>query len=157
MENLPSFQKILIAVDDSKYSYRAAAYGFTLARKLYAEIGLVHINEFPVAANMTGDPLLGDPGIVIPNLLEIQKESSQKLMHGLKQEFGAGLEVQEFILEGNITDEVIRVAKDFQASLIVMGTHSRTGLSHFLSGSVAESISRHSICPVLIVPNKENE
>jgi nucleotide-binding universal stress UspA family protein len=156
MENLPSFQKILIAVDDSKYSYRAAAYGFTLARKLYAEVGLVHINEFPVAANMTGDPLLGDPGIVIPNLLEIQKESSQKLMHDLKQEFGAGLEVKEFILEGNVTDEVIRTAKDFQASLIVMGTHSRTGLSHFLSGSVAESISRHSICPVLIVPSRED-
>src|SRR5690606_3966503 len=157
METLPSFQKILIAVDDSKYSYRAAAYGFTLARKLYAEVALVHINEFPVAANMTGDPLLGDPGIVIPNILDIQKESSQKLIHDLKQEFGAGLEVQEFILEGNITDEVIKTAKDFKASLLVMGTHSRTGISHFLSGSIAESISRHSICPVLIVPSRDDD
>jgi len=155
METLPSFQRILIAVDDSKYSYRAAAYGFTLARKLYAEVALVHINEFPVAANMTGDPLLGDPGIVIPNILDIQKESAQKLFQDLKQEFSAGLEVQEFILEGNITDEVIKTAQDFKASLIVMGIHSRTGLSHFFSGSIAESISRNSICPVLIVPNKE--
>ncbi len=155
MENLPSFQKILIAVDDSKYSSRAAAYGFTLARKLYADVALVHINEFPVAANMTGDPLLGDPGIVIPNILDIQKESAQKLLDDLVNEFGAGLEVQKFILEGNIKDEVIKTAKDLKACLIVVGTHSRTGINHFLSGSVAETISRHSSCPVLIVPSKD--
>ena len=157
MENILSFQKILIAVDDSVYSHKAAAYGFSLARKFNAEVALVQINEFPVSANMTGDPLLGDPGIVVPNILEIQKESSERLFQSLKQEFGEGINIHEFIMEGSVTDEVIKVAKDFNASLIVVGTHSRTGLSHLFSGSVSETISRHSTCPVLIVPNKDEE
>lgn len=155
MENLPTFQKILIAVDDSVYSHKAAAYGFELARKLDADVALVQINEFPIAANITGDPLLGDPGIVVPNIIEIQKESSENLFRQLKQEFGEGLNVTEFILEGNIKDEVIRISKEYNACLIVVGTHSRTGLNHLFSGSVSETISRHSSCPVLVVPNKE--
>lgn len=155
MENLPSFQKILIAVDDSKYSYKAAAYGFSLARKFDAKVALVQINEFPVTANITGDPLLGDPGIIIPNLLDIQKESSKNLFKDIIQEFGIGIEVQEFILDGNIKDEVIKTADNFAASLIVVGTHSRTGIDHLLTGSIAETISRHSSCPVLVVPNKD--
>lgn len=157
MEKLPSFQKILIAVDDSKYSYHAALYGFTLARKLYAEVALVHINEIPIATNITGDPLLGDPGIIVPNILDIQKENSKKLFTKLKEEFSLGLEVKEYIMDGNISDEVIHAAEDFEASLIVLGTHSRTGLSHFISGSIAEKISRHSVCPVLIVPLKDDK
>ncbi|MBP8067832.1 MAG: universal stress protein, partial [Pedobacter sp.] len=38
--------------------------------------------------------------------------------------------------------------------LIVIGTHGRGGLYHFLMGSVAEHVARKSACPVLIVPNK---
>ncbi|WP_229655480.1 universal stress protein [Pedobacter puniceum] len=154
MENFTTFQKILIAVDDSKYSYNAAKYGFGLAKKLGAEVGLIHVNEFPVTANIAADPLLGDPGISIPNILDIQKESAVNLVNKIKEEFAEDLAVSEFILEGNITDEVINTAKSFNASLIVLGTHSRTGLSHFIAGSVAENISRHSVCPVLIVPTK---
>jgi nucleotide-binding universal stress UspA family protein len=154
MENFNTFQKILIAVDDSKYSYNAAKYGFALAKKLDAEVGLIHVNEFPVTANIAADPLLGDPGISIPNIIDIQKESALQLINKIKSEFAEDLTVSEFILEGNITDEVISTAKNFDANLIVLGTHSRTGLSHFIAGSVAENISRHSVCPVLIVPTK---
>jgi nucleotide-binding universal stress UspA family protein len=38
--------------------------------------------------------------------------------------------------------------------MIILGTHGRTGLDHFIAGSVAESIIRHAECPVLIIPNK---
>lgn len=155
MDKSPTFQKILIAVDESKYSYNAANYGFALAKKLGAGVILVHINEFPVAANITGDPMLGDPGIMIPNILDIQHEAAKNLFINLKEEFAEGLNVEEYILEGNITEEVVKKAKSINASFIVMGTHSRKGLSHFFSGSIAESITRNSICPVLIVPNKE--
>ena len=54
MENLKKFKKILIAVDDTKYSYHAASYGFDLAIRLGAKVGLVHINEMPVSINITG-------------------------------------------------------------------------------------------------------
>ena len=154
MENLKHFEKILIAVDDSKYSHLAAAYGFELANKLNASVALAHINELPVAVNITGDPILGDSAMIMPELLDIQKEKAAALLQKIKSDFAKDKPVETFILEGNITSQIIEVAKDFDASLIVMGTHGRTGFTHFISGSVAEQVTRHAKCPVLIVPNK---
>jgi nucleotide-binding universal stress UspA family protein len=155
MENNLTFQNILIAVDDSKYSYQAAAFGFSLAKKLVAHVGLVHINEFPVAINITGDPILGDTGVIIPDIMDLQKKSAQELFEKLKGEFGHDIVTKEYILEGSISNLVIETAKEFKADMIVMGTHGRTGFNHFISGSIAESVTRHANCPVLIVPNKD--
>ena len=155
MGNLKTFQKILIAVDDTKYSYLAASYGFDLAVRLGAKVGLVHINEMPVAINITGDPLLGDTGMILPELIAIQNQKAHELFEKLKNDFDRAIVSQEFIVDGNISHEIVKVAQDFNASLIVMGTHGRTGFDHFISGSVAESVTRHASCPVLIVPNKD--
>lgn len=155
MENLHEFQKILIAVDDSKYAYHATEYGFALAKKLNASVALVHINQIPVAVNITGDPILGDSGMVLPNIMDIQKEQAEALFTKLKTNFAPETIVDEFILEGDVSTEIVNLAKEQNFSMIVMGTHGRTGFDHFISGSVAESVSRHAKCPVLIIPNKE--
>ncbi len=154
MENLSSFEKILIAVDDSEPSYKAANYGFDLARKLSAEVALIHISEMPIVMNVTGDPILGNPGYIMPNVGDIQHDAASKLLEDMVLKFGEGIIVKEYILIGDVTSEVIGIAEEYQASLIVLGTHGRTGFDHFISGSVAESITRHTKCPVLIVPNK---
>ena len=45
--------------------------------------------------------------------------------------------------------EVVRIAKEWKADVIVMATHGRKGLSHLVLGSVAERVVRESACPVL--------
>jgi len=49
--------------------------------------------------------------------------------------------------------EILNVAKDQGADLIVLGTHGRTGVPHLLFGSVAERVARQAPCPVLTVRN----
>jgi len=51
---------------------------------------------------------------------------------------------------GDPAGEVVRIAEEEQAEMIVMGTHGRTGLTRLLMGSVAEAIVRRAPCPVLI-------
>jgi nucleotide-binding universal stress UspA family protein len=155
MENLQTFERILIAVDDSKYAYHAAEYGFSLAKKLNASVSLVHINQVPVATNITGDPILGDPGIVLPNVMDIQQEQAKSLFADLKSRFASEANVDEYVLLGDVSTEIVSLAKEQNFSMIIMGTHSRTGFDHFISGSVAESVSRHAKCPVLIIPSNE--
>ena len=155
MENLQSFQKILIAVDDSKYAHQAAAYGFALAKKLAANVALIHVNDIPIAMNVTGDPMLGDPGMILPDIMDLQKKASQELFNKLKAEFGSESITNEYIVDGSASNQIVETANEFGASIIVLGTHGRTGFDHFISGSVAESVSRHANCPVLIVPNKD--
>ena len=51
---------------------------------------------------------------------------------------------------GDPAGEVVRLAGEEGAELIVMGTHGRTGLTRLLMGSVAEAIVRRAPCPVLV-------
>jgi len=53
------------------------------------------------------------------------------------------------LMMGDPAGEVVRIAEEESAEMIVMGTHGRTGLTRMLMGSVAEAIVRRSPCPVL--------
>lgn len=112
MESLTTFERILIAVDDSEYAYHAAEYGFSLAKKLNASVSLVHINQVPITTNITGDPILGDPGIILPNVMDIQREHSEKLFADLRSKFAKETIVDEYILVGDVSSEIVTLAKE---------------------------------------------
>ena len=54
-------------------------------------------------------------------------------------------------------EEIVNYADSNEAALIVMGTHGRSALGHFLIGSVAEKVVRHAKCPVLTISHQEKE
>jgi nucleotide-binding universal stress UspA family protein len=62
--------------------------------------------------------------------------------------------VEHRLEEGDAAKEILAVAQEIQAGLIVMGTHGRTGLGRLLLGSVAEQVLRQAECPVLTIRNK---
>lgn len=53
---------------------------------------------------------------------------------------------------GDPTDEIIRFASQFSASMIIMASHHRSGIARLVLGSIAESVLRKATCPVLILP-----
>jgi nucleotide-binding universal stress UspA family protein len=59
--------------------------------------------------------------------------------------------VEHLLLEGDPASEIVRYARDARMSLIVMGTHGRTGVERLLMGSVAEKVLRDAPCSVLVV------
>jgi nucleotide-binding universal stress UspA family protein len=61
------------------------------------------------------------------------------------------LRVEARVVEGAPADAIREIAEEVGASLIVMGTHGRTGLSRLLMGSVAEEVLRKAACPVMTV------
>lgn len=149
-------KKILIAVEDSPYSEKATAYGFALARQMGASIALVHVNEMPVAVPYVADPLLNEPPVMMPDLLHAQEEGSKKLLDRITEQQGEGITMFTFNKIGNPKDEILATAAEWEADMIILGTHGRKGLDHFISGSIAESIVRKAQCPVLIIPIEKN-
>jgi nucleotide-binding universal stress UspA family protein len=151
--------KILIGIDDSTYAHHAAEYGFDMARAYDAAVGLVHIIE-PVVLppepidTMTGISM-GYNVIQDIELVNIQNTQSKNLIERIIKELGKDIQVTTFTQYGITADGIIECSKEFNADLIVVGTHKRSGLDRLLSGSVAEHVVRHSDVPVMVVPAKE--
>lgn len=152
-----NIHRILIAVDDSPYSDQAVKYGVLLAKNLGSKITLVHVDEIPISSPYSADPLLNESPAMIPELMHIQEEASKLLFQKIKEQHGDVVEMSTITKIGRAQDEILSVADDCKADMIILGTHGRTGFDHFISGSVSESVARKAKCPVLIIPNPDKK
>lgn len=142
------FKKILIGIDDSTHAENAAQYGFELAKLLGAEVALAHVIEPIVLPD-------NEIGMTYPmDMIDAQNEASKQVIDQTIANYAGDQQVTRFLEVGRPADMIIDFAEQFQADLIVIGTHSRTGLDRFLMGSVAEHIMRHSTVPVMVIPMK---
>ena len=145
------FKKILIAVDNSICSEKAAKTGYEMAAKFGAEVALLNIIE-PAPATVNPDYTLAP---VFMEIYENSEENSHTLLQEISNKYGNGIPTTYLTSLDTATHGIIQKAEEWAAELIVIGTHGRGGLYHFLMGSVAEHVARKSACPVLIVPNKD--
>ena len=152
-----NIDRILIAVEDSPYSDQAISYGFLLARKLGSKIALVHVNEIPMTTPYIADPLLNETPVMIPEMMQIQEEASKNLFDRILKQHGDQISISTYTKIGKPQNEILAVAEEYHADLIILGTHGRRGLDHFISGSVSESVARKAKCPVLIIPKPEKK
>lgn len=138
------FSRVLCAVDGDPLAESVFDVGFDLARSLEAEFALVSILDQALLQP-------GESGIPVNELrASIRIEINQLFARLLERKNTPN--VHKFIEEGNPKKLIVEVANSWNADLIVIASHARTGLSRALVGSVAESVLRHSKCPVLIVP-----
>ena len=150
-------KKVLIGIDNSKIAEHAAEYGFELARAFKGRVGLVHVIEptiMPLTSNV--DPMLGgtmqDMGGNDVELMDIQNQASNRIVDQIIEKFGKDVSVTHLTEFGDTANGIIEASKEFNADVIVVGTHSRTGLDRLLMGSVAEHVVRHATVPVFVIP-----
>ncbi len=147
------FKRVLIAVDNSTCSEKAAKAGYEIAIKFGAEVALVNIIEpvpSPVSADFTLAPVFIDES-------RYTEENSYFLLREMENRYAQGTPTTHLSLVDSASHGIISQAEDWKADLIVIGTHGRSGFYHFLMGSVAEHVARKSPCPVMIIPNSYEE
>jgi len=96
--------------------------------------------------------VMAEGGVTPREMTEMIKDDLKKVQKMLIKNIFKEQKVWSFIEEGTPADMIKKTCDEWEASLIVIGTHGRTGLSHILMGSVAERVIRHSPVPVLVVP-----
>ena len=143
-------KRVLVAVDNSTCSEKAARVGYETAVQFGAEVALVNIVE-PIPANVNPDLTLAP---VFLETYDNSAENSHILLKEIEAKFGKGTPTTYLTTVDTAAHGIIQQAEEWNADLIVIGTYGRTGLYHFLMGSVAEHVARKSACPVLIIPNK---
>lgn len=146
------YKKILCPTDFSEPSYEAIKAAGELAFHFGSELCVLHVVS-PVPLVPTG----AEPtsGFNVP-LYERELEASSKrsLEEIINQMEWKDLKVRLIVLRGNAADEIVRVAEEEQAELIVIATRGRTGLDRLIFGSVAEKVVRLAKCPVLTVAGR---
>ncbi len=142
-----SYNKILIAVDASEYAMKAAKKGLELAHQLKAKAALLFVVDTSKAMGNV------DAGITHEQALIVLIKEAEETLDQLAAMYNGG-DLVKFMPEGHPREDILKTAEIWEADLIVIGTHGRTGLMHLLLGSTAEFIVRHSRIPVLVVPSK---
>ncbi|MFG0835454.1 universal stress protein [Aeromonas bivalvium] len=139
-----SIRTLLCPVDFSQMSQPVLDYAVFMAKSHDASLKLVHVV----------DQLHGFDSYKILHMtaLEITHEMERQAREQLQQLIDTLPIPASFTVRfGRAADEIVAQAKEDKVDLVVMGSHGRSGLSHLLVGSVAESVVRHAPCPVLIV------
>lgn len=139
-----AYQQILLALDLREQSENVGRRACALADATGAKLTLLHVVEF-IPVDPAGEALLPPP----VNLEEELVASAQQRLETLAGKLGIP-DAPRRIEIGTIKSEIVRVANDIGADLIVLGGYERHGLA-LLLGSTESSILNAAPCDVLAV------
>jgi nucleotide-binding universal stress UspA family protein len=150
--DMKKFNKILFATDLSKISEHAFDYALTLAQEFKAKLIILHVINQPIDLY----------SYYVPNIAfeTIEHEiaiSAEKMMDKFCRKKMKGFEnYEKYVVTGIPDIEILKKAEMENVDLIVIGTHGRSGVDHFLFGSTAEKVIKKAVCPVMTVrPRKD--
>lgn len=149
---MPNVNRILCAVDLSDHSATVAAHTAMLAEKFGAEVIVAY-----VAPSMSQYVGFHVPPNSVESFVGEIVSGAEKTMETFVEENFPGIKVIPRVVTGYAAEEVLKLAEEMQADMIVMGTHGRTGIDRILFGSVAEKIVKSSPIPVLTVRPASSE
>jgi nucleotide-binding universal stress UspA family protein len=127
-----NFRRLLVASDGSPFSEAAWQEALTLAQTMGSTL---------IAISVAADDREIAGATQVVRTLELAAEKQ-------------GLRLDTMIPMGRPDEGIVKAAEFKQASLIIVGSHGRTGLKRLLMGSVAERVIGQAPCPVLVVKKK---
>ena len=143
--------KILLATDGSKEAKLAFASAAELSEKTDSELHVVYVGHMPLVSYESPGATILDPDL-LGRMQEDAKQEARTKLDEQVQRVGQTGEVAEMHARvGRPDAEIVGLADELDAGLIVLGSRGLGTLRRALMGSVSDSVVRHAHCPVLIV------
>jgi nucleotide-binding universal stress UspA family protein len=145
------FSKILVPIDGSDYSFKAAEYAIDISTRYRSEITLISI----VASKVRYGSSSGIFGAIPPSYLKKYESEAKKwfdrVLQKLKKE-GLEIKIKTDVITTplSIVSTILRYAEKDDADIIVIGSRGITGFKRMLVGSVALGVVTYAHCPVLV-------
>ena len=144
--------KILLATDGSREAELAFASAADLSKKTGSELHVVYVGHMPLVAYESPGATTLDPDLLGRMQEDAEQEARTKLEEQVQRVREAGGEVVGSHAKlGRPDTEIVRLAEELGAGLIVLGSRGLGPLRSALMGSVSHSVVRHARCPVLVV------
>ena len=137
------FERILLAIDGSENSLRAAKEAGDLARAMKSEVRIVvAFDRIP--------SYLGEPNL--RHAIEARMKESQSILQKAQDAVGKiPGEIHTEMIEGSPAEAIINVAKTRSSTVIIMGSRGLSSIAELVLGSTSHKVVSHASCPVLIV------
>lgn len=140
-------RRILFPTDFGQAAQATWSYALALAKALAAELLVLHVVRLVPADLQLCTETMG-----IETVEESLRRAAEVPLERMRAEAGAaGVPMRTDVVVGRVRTEIVRVAQEAGATLIVMGTSGREGLRRALLGSIAEWVVGHAPCPVWTV------
>lgn len=138
---------LLVPTDFSFYSCEAFPWAAFFAKKFNATVLVLH-----VISERRAEDLVRIPGNPWERILEKEdKKMIQDFSACLVGDFGKDIQVETHVAVGNVSERILTIAQEKDASMILMSTHGRSGILNKLIGGVAEKVLHQAPCPVFSV------
>jgi nucleotide-binding universal stress UspA family protein len=146
--------RILLATDGSEEAELAALRAVDLAQSTDSELHVVHVGVVPIFLQ-SYPGTLGYERRLYKQIEEQSKELLRK--QSLRVKAARGTVAGTHLRMGQVDLEIVALAEELGAGLIVMGCRGLGGVRRALMGSVSDSVVRHAHCPVLVVRQEKGQ
>lgn len=135
------FERIVVAIDGSRQGGKTVPVAIEMAGRFGSAVTIVHVREH--AKYEGSDVDLGpetSAGDLVGAALDLFREAGLEARGEIRR-----------VTPGDTPEQIVRVAEEVKADLIVMGTRGMTEWKSMLLGGVANKVIHHAPCPVLLV------
>ena len=136
------YMNILVPIDGSEYSQKALLQACEIAKNYKSNLILVYVVDKPISLNLLDRK----------EYLNILRKFGEKILVKGKQNAKlAGIDATTIMKEGNISNEIVKIAKTKKCNLIIIGSKGLGAAARFFLGSVSNKLANNSPCSILIV------
>jgi len=136
------YMNILVPLDGSDYSKKALLQACDMAKNYQANLILVYVVDKSPSLNLLDRK----------EYLKILRRFGEKtLIKGKETAKNKGIDTTTVMKEGNITNEIVKLAKNKKCNLIIAGSKGLGATARFFLGSISNKLANNSPCSVLIV------
>jgi nucleotide-binding universal stress UspA family protein len=143
------FSKIMVAIDGSEHSLKAAEYALEIAKSFSAQLYAVTVTYVPESYHLKQEDVLNQ-SIEMRGSIEDAKTWLEKFNQESRED---SIQLQTELINSHrpVDYVILEYAEKNDIDLIVLGTRGRSGFKKLLLGSIASSVVTYAHCPVMVV------
>jgi nucleotide-binding universal stress UspA family protein len=149
----------LVPLDGSEQSLKALDFATQIAKKFNGRMTLIHVYSIMPGPVMMPEPTTLTPSgfpvmapVEISRVTDVARKVGKRILDDGEQKVKSeGVEVEKKLVEGHTVEEIVRMAKEGNFDLIVIGARGVSKIRELLLGSVTDGVIHHASTPVLVV------
>jgi nucleotide-binding universal stress UspA family protein len=150
------FPKIVVGIDGSDESMKAAEYAISVAKMYDAELIAINFLTSDIGY-VYSSPGVESPPLTIGEIISLAEDEAKKWFDQIKDTANAKrvrLKTELIVAKKSVLSTMLEYIEEQNISLVVVGTRGRSGVKRMLLGSIASGLVTYSPCPVLVIKQK---